>query len=92
MKSIADQDIFGEFDTKTYLSFGEGQATPANSKALEYADAVCEMLQARMKLEVAKNSIPSYTGHLRDSDYYQVEEEIYNRACDRLYSLAKLAI
>lgn len=89
MKSIADQDIFGEFYTETELRFGEGQATPANPKALEYADAVCAMLQARMKLEAAQNSVPDYTGHLRDSDYYQVEEEIYNRACDRLYSLAK---
>ena len=89
MKSIAEQDIFGEFSTKTSLRFGEGQATPATPKALEYANAVCAMLQARMQLELAQNSVPSYTGHLRDSDYYQVEEEIYSRACERLYSLAK---
>lgn len=92
MKSIADQDIFGEFSTESRVTFGEGEAIPANPKALDYADAVCAMLQARMTLEVAQNSVPNYTGHLRDSDYYQVEEEIYNRACDRLYSLAKEAI
>ena len=89
MKNIADQDIFGEFHTQTNVRFGEGQATPADPKALEYADAVCAMLQARMSLELAKNSVPSYTGHLSESDYYQAEEEIYNRACDNLYSLAK---
>jgi len=89
MKSIAQLNIFGKFHTETNVRFGEGESTPAAPKALAYANAVCAMLQARMNLEFARSNIPSYTGHLSDSDYYQAEEEVYNRACDHLYELAR---
>lgn len=89
MISIAEQNIFGDFPTKSGFSFREVEVTPANPKAIEYAEAVCAMLQARMALDDAQKNVPNYTAQWRDSDYYSNEEETYNRACDNLYKLAK---
>jgi hypothetical protein len=87
-REILHADLFGSFIPKVGFSFKGKEVTPAHPRALAFADAVCEMLQARMSLEVAQNTERDYTGHWSDKDYYQSELETYNRACDNLYSLA----
>lgn len=87
-KDICQSEIFGSFISEGGFGFGGKEVTPANPKALAFAEAICEMLQAKMSLEVAQYTERGYTGQWNNKDYYQSELETYNRACDKLYALA----
>ena len=67
-----------------YLVSEEKAPAPTEPGALEIAEAVCEMLQARIGLRQAQARVPSYTGHLSDEDYWQQELSAYHAACDKL--------
>lgn len=88
-KDIVTSDIFGEYPTTHGLNFGEGEAKPAIHSALQYADLLCGMLQAKMALEVAQNTERGYTGQWGNRDYYQDELETYYRSCERLYEFMR---
>jgi hypothetical protein len=77
-------EIFADLSSPPYVAFGGKAPEPQEPGAHAIADAVCEMLQARIQLRQAQAKVPSYTGQWSDQDYWQTELGQYNAACDKL--------
>lgn len=73
----------------TNFDFITSDARVAQDGAINFAEAICEMLEARMALTRAQDNVPQYTGPNSTKSYYQNELEIYYRACDRLWDIVK---
>lgn len=70
------------------MDFGD-KPTPADWHAIQLADALFELIDARNALELEKSCAPTYTGQYSKEDYYAIEQERYNRAAEKYYSLVK---
>lgn len=67
--------------------FQQIQVTPAKPEAYELAKAVLRLVRAEAELTDARDRVPDYTGQWSPADYYEDQQEEYNRAADALHGL-----
>ncbi len=66
------------------FGFGGNSPMRPSERALDIADAIFKLVEARIDLEKAKADVPSYTGQWKEADYFANEQEIYYRAAESL--------
>jgi len=67
--------------------FTYDKVVPAKAEAIILADAVVALMEAQVNLVAAIKTVPKYTGDCCAQDYYATEQEAWNRAADKLYTL-----
>jgi len=67
-----------------HFGFDGKQPEPCSNRALELADAICEVSLAKKALEKAMGRVPNYTAQWDPEDYYADEQERYFRAAEIL--------
>jgi hypothetical protein len=69
--------------------FTHDKIKPANLNAKEFAESILELIRCENCLQTAKSNVPDYTAQWDVKDFYAEEQEQWNRAADKLYSLIK---
>jgi hypothetical protein len=64
----------------------------ARAGAHQVADAIANMLAARVELQAAKEHVPSYTGQWSDHDYIRDQQATYDQTCNDLLDALKSAL
>jgi hypothetical protein len=77
---VRNKDQVGSY-TRGGTKFESVLVHPANSQAKAFADAVCELLAARVSFESKKDENHGYG----DPE----AEEVYNRAADKLWNIVR---
>lgn len=74
-------------------SFG-GRAEPIVARAGSHAvaDAIVNMLMARVELQTAKQLVPAYTAQWSNHDYTANERATYDQACNDLLDALRSAL
>lgn len=62
------------------FGFGGPKPFKASNRALEVADAILMLVEAKAALEKAVAEVPDYTGQWQAADHYANEDHAYNVA------------
>lgn len=70
-------------------TFTDKPLPEVSEEALEFADALFRLQEARANLDAAINRVPNYTGQHNPEDYYRDEQAEFNMAARAVYHLVK---